>query len=132
MNPKINQNNRAKYSKQPSEEVNPKRVVLDTASCAAPTGRPLAPEPPMTGIVSRVYEDEHHYHMVFKNSSSTKGNTTDDEERQRTGAPGGEFKLEKRDLYKERLEQEAQTRALRRNAAACQAVSPSGEENMDQ
>lgn len=61
----------------------------------------------MTGIVARVYEDDQHYHMVFKNSSSTKGNSTDDEERQRTGIPiaaGGEFKLQKRDLYKERIE----------------------------
>lgn len=68
----------------------------------------------MSGIVTRVYEDDQHYHMVFKNSSSTKGNSTDDEERQqRSGllAPGGEFKLQKRDLYKERIEQEAIERA---------------------
>lgn len=58
----------------------------------------------MNGIVSRVYEDDNHYHMVFKNCSSTKGNTTDDE---RSGALGNEFKLEKRDLYKERKELEA-------------------------
>ena len=37
---------------------------------------------------------------------TTKGNSTDDEERQRSGllAPGAEFKLRKRDLYKERIE----------------------------
>jgi hypothetical protein len=71
-------------------------------------------EVPMTGIVARVYEDDQHYHMVFKNSSSTKGNSTDDEERQRSGMPaGGEFRLQKRDLYKERIEQEAIERASR-------------------
>ena len=78
----------------------------------------------MTGIVSRVYEDENHYHMVFKNCSSTKGNTTDDEERQRSGAAGGEFKLEKRDLYKERKEQEALRRAARLNEEAQKAGCP--------
>ena len=45
--------------------------------------------------------------MVFKNSSSTKGSTTGDDERHRCGVAGGEFKLEKRDLYKERIQQEA-------------------------
>ena len=63
----------------------------------------------MNGIVTRVYEDDQHYHMVFKNSSSTKGNSTDDEEKQR--ALGGEFRLQKRDLYKERIEQDAIERA---------------------
>lgn len=92
-----------------------KKVTLDVASASLPTGRRLAEEVPMTGIVSRVYEDENHYHMVFKNCSSTKGNTTDDEERR---AVGGEFKLEKRDLYKERKEQEAQRRAARLAAEA--------------
>ena len=68
----------------------------------------------MTGIVARVYEDDQHYHMVFKNSSSTKGNSTDDEERLRNGMQaGGEFRLQKRDLYKERIEQEAIERANR-------------------
>lgn len=117
MSSKLNQATRAagKNTKQQNQtEDVPKKVVLDVASAALPTGRRLAETATMGGIVSRVYEDEHHYHMVFKNCSSTKGNTTDDEERQRTGAAGGtEFKLEKRDLYKERKELEAQNRTLR-------------------
>lgn len=119
MSSKPNQASRAKNTKQQNaaEDV-PKKVVLDVASAALPTGRRLAETATMTGIVSRVYEDEHHYHMVFKNCSSTKGNTTDDEERQRTGAAGTEFKLEKRDLYKERKEQEAQSRMARQNHEA--------------
>ena len=117
MSSKLNQVSRAKNSKQQNAASNedvPKKVVLDVASAALPQGRRLAETTAtMNGIVSRVYEDEHHYHMVFKNCSSTKGNTTDDEERQRTGAAGTEFKLEKRDLYKERKEQEALERMAR-------------------
>lgn len=66
-------------------------------------------EPPMTGIVQKVYEGEHYFHMVLKNSSSTKAATTvgadsiddgEDNSRQR------EFRLIKTDLYLERAERE--------------------------
>ena len=100
-------------------------MVLDAASMTQVNDR-RGEEAPMTGIVKTVYEDDHHYHMVFKNDSSTRGNTTDEDKR--SGAAQGEFKLEKRDLYKERKEQEARSKMAQAGPETQQRESPNNEE----